>query len=102
MDPVNPLVTGRVRCTTAARMLGISCATISRLKNAGIISNTGHGYCIFEEVDKYLKSKQKIEDEVWMEKMKRAKQPRIGLDQVGIRARRVTHPNPIFDNGDRY
>lgn len=125
MDPVNPLVTGRVRCTTAARILKVSPTYIAQLKGNGHISNTGHGYCVFEEVDKYLKeleAKRKAgagkyeppmryvakkaegdtTDEVHLEKTKRRKGRLVGLDQVGIRARRVTHPNPIFDNGDRY
>jgi hypothetical protein len=47
------------------------------------------------------RKREAVDDEVWMQKQKRERKKDVAMDQVGFRARRVTHSNPIFDNGDR-
>jgi len=86
--------------TTAARFTGVKLGTINAMKHAGRIRNAGHGYCYIEDV-LAARKREAVDDEVWMQKQKRERKKDVAMDQVGFRARRVTHSNPIFDNGDR-
>ena len=103
MDPVNHPLTGRVRVTTAARVLSTKPQIIATLKGSGKIRDAGHGYCYIEDIVQYMRRKQASKGKYEPPMKRKGDKPKdVGMDQVGFRARRVTHSNPIFDNGDRY